>query len=236
MSAARKTLNHPAAGFTLLEVVIAISILSLIIGGVMASVSACLQSTEIVRRERVQQARCDALQSFLEHSLLVLPADAVLRYSLTDARGDQPPPLRLRARQPSLVFSSAPWQQGQTCETEILFRRQANNSLTLGGAVTANDSGTFLAADTVAASSFAWTPLMPGIRDVKWRFYDRDQARWLERWEKEDNRPALVELSLTFADATAPFHGVFWIPSQLGKETSGQPNDGTNLPTAPTAP
>jgi len=229
----RRHATAPRAAFTLLEVVIAVGILSLIVGGVMASVSACLQSTAIIRDERLYQGRCDVLQSLLAHSLMVLPADALLRYSLTDARGDLPAPLRLLARQPAMAFNSDSWPPGRTCESEILFRREANGSLTLGGVIATNETAAFLPADTIAAPSLAWTPLVRNIREVKWRFYDHDQARWLERWEKEESRPTLVELNLTFSESAIPFRGVFWIPAQPTKEATGPTNGGTNAPAVP---
>ncbi len=221
--------------FTLVEVVIAIAILSLIVGGVMASVAACLQSTQIVRSERLFQGRCDVLQSLLSHSLMTLPADALLRCSLTDSRNGEPAPLRLLSRQPAVIASSAASQPGRTCESEIIFRAEADGSFTMGSAIAANNASGFLPSEALASSALPWTPLVRNIREAKWKFYDHDQARWLDRWEKEESRPTLVELNLSFSESAIPYRGVFWIPAQPTKEATGPTNGGTNAP-PPAAP
>lgn len=223
-----KTTTGLKRGFTLIEVVIAVGILSLIVGGVMASVSACLQAADVVRRERVHQGRCDALQSILQHSLMVLPPDAILRYAGSDGRNDGPPPLRLLGRQPAFAFSSDPWRPGHGCESVLSLRRESNGTLTLGGFTATNDSPAFLPPESLAANA-TWTPLVQNIREAKLRFFDRNQARWMDQWDREDSRPALLELGLTFADSSSSFRGIFWIPSQLNSSPAG----GTNTP-APT--
>lgn len=227
----RRPLSSKA--FTLIEVVIAIAILSLIVGGVMASVMACLQATQVVRSERLFQGRCDVLQSLLSHSLMTLPGDALLRCSMTDTLSGEPAPLRLLSRQPVMIASSLASQPGRTCESEILFRRESDGSFTLGSALAGNGSPGFLPAETLTSPSLAWTPLVRNIREAKWKFYDHDQARWIERWEKEESRPTLVELDISFSESAIPYRGVFWIPVQPAKGTRGPTDGGENTPTHP---
>lgn len=222
-------------GFTLIEVVIAIAILSLIVGGVMASVSACLQSVEIVRQERTQQVQRDALHSLLQRNLMAVPMDAVIRCRPGVGASGGPPALQLRARQPAFVFTSNPWKPGRSCESALMLRREADGSLTLGGGVAASETADFFTPERLAGPTFPWIPLVRGIRKAQWRFFDSAQDLWLEQWDRQDIRPTLIELQLEFMDASTPFRGVFWLPASEVSETATGRNDPVANP-SPEAP
>ncbi|MEO8204736.1 MAG: prepilin-type N-terminal cleavage/methylation domain-containing protein [Chthoniobacterales bacterium] len=207
---------HCSKGFTLLEMTMAIGILALIVGGVMACVSACLQATEIVRRDRIHQEQCDALQSILSKSLMALSSDTVLRCSPADARTDEPAPLRFRASQPVLNLMASAVPAGWKSESIFDWRRGADGTLTLRAGILSDQTLNtgFSSRDAMASSSQEWMSLLSGIQSVKLRFYDSEKSEWVESWEKEDSRPALVEMSLSFSDASLPLHSIFWLPAQ----------------------
>lgn len=210
-------------GFTLIEVVIAIAILSLIVGGVMASVSACLQSVEIVQHERTQQVQRDALHSLLQRNLMAVPTDTVIRCRPGVGVSGSPLALQLRARQPAFVFTSNPWKPGRSCESALTLRSESDGSLTLGGGVTASDTADFFTPEMWTGPTFPWIPLVRGIRAAHWRFFDAVQNIWLDQWDRQDIRPTLIELQLEFMDASTPFRGVFWIPaSEVGETATGR--------------
>lgn len=221
MNFARSTIR----AFTLIEAVLAIAILCLIVGGVMAILQACLQSTEIVREERTAHVRRDVLQGLLQRSFLTLPMDTTLRCLPGVGTGAAPAPLQLRARQPAIVFTSSPWKPGRQCISAVLWRRQADGSFTLGGGVVANETTDYLRPEAIVSPEFPWIPLLPGIRAAQWRFFDATQSIWLEKWDRDDTRPSLVELSMEFTDSSTPFRGVFWIPNpKVGEAATGRTN------------
>ena len=62
-----------------------------------------------------------------------------------------------------------------------------------------------------ATEEGAWLRLLPDLREVKWRFYDETQQDWVDEWLGE-NRPPLVELTLTLLGEEIPRKFVFWLP------------------------
>lgn len=57
-----------------------------------------------------------------------------------------------------------------------------------------------------------WMPLLPGVVQMKWRFYKAADNTWLEEWD-DSTWPDLVELQLQMRDRNLPLRMVYSVPT-----------------------
>lgn len=57
-----------------------------------------------------------------------------------------------------------------------------------------------------------WMPLLPGVVQMKWRFYKAADNTWLEEWD-DSAWPDLVELQLQMRDRNLPLRMVYSVPT-----------------------
>ena len=66
-----------------------------------------------------------------------------------------------------------------------------------------------------------WLPLLNHVTGMSWRFWDDNQRDWLDEWTDASRLPQMVELSMTDIYRTAPIRVVFDVPDHLTQAQQG---------------
>jgi type II secretory pathway pseudopilin PulG len=215
-------------GFTLFEVLVSIAIFMLLAGGIFASVRAAFIASTQVVSDQLDSERLDSFQQFLRKLFLSLPADARVE-------------LKLR-QQPGL---------GDVVEVRLWpvpgFLQFGTNSSD-GAAVSAQPDGKggfrvmlgyFRADDSPdqrearLEKDSAWLMLLPGVKQIRWRFAPARNPVFSETWNEPSGRPGLAELTLEM-NGGATSVSQFWIPPlQRRSSTSGEAGAPQQPPNSP---
>ena len=199
-------------GFTLLEIIVAMTVFSIIAVSVFGVIDATMVSSgELQAAQRINNETAGFIE-LCRKTFATLPAAAVIRSDPEE--GNAP-------NGQEIVFTNAPsiFQWGESAMNY--------GSTTLG--VRAQDDGNFSL--SISRSDFAppdddapgatpdttlepddqgryWLPLIPNLQWVHWNFYDPAISDWTDTWTR-GARPHLVELQFLLPDDTIPVRAVF---------------------------
>ncbi len=240
-----------APAFTLMEVVIALTILGLITGTLFAIIQGSVRGAAQI--EQLQREN-DAIHRFLElcrQTFTTLPSSATLTLKPLDSRVDSGQELTISGSTHCFSFGLKPI----TYEDTILGLRPDpagatdQNGLPLQylclsreDLIPATDDRSLaLRQETTGLAApdeqgRHWMPLLPDVVQLKWRFYKEDDDTWLEEWEDSD-WPELIEVQLQMRDRTTPLRMVYSLPViQIiaGRATPASSGSATGGATTPT--
>ncbi len=219
-------MNRRRRAFTLFEVLVSIAIFMLLAGGIFASVRAAFVASTQVVGDQLDSERSDAFQQFLRKVFLSLPSDAKVELKLRQqpGRGDVvevrlwPVPGFLQFGADSsdgAVISAQPDGVGG-------FRMML-------GYFRAEDSPD--QRDQRLDREATWLMLLPGVKQVRWRFAPTRNPVYSETWTEQAGRPGIAELTLEMKNGANNVYQ-FWIPP-LQRRTSGSSESGTPPPAQP---
>lgn len=239
-----------ARAFTLMEVVIALTILGLITGTLFAIIQGSVRGAAQI--EQLQREN-DAIHRFLElcrQTFTTLPSSATLTLKPLDSRVDAGQELTISGSTHCFSFGLKPISYEDTIlglrpdpagatdqnglplqylclSREDLIPATDDRSLAL------RQETTGLAAPDEQGRH--WMPLLPDVVQLKWRFYKEEDDTWLEEWEDSD-WPELIEVQLQMRDRTTPLRMVYSLPViQIiaGRPTPASSASSTGASTAP---
>jgi len=246
-SAPRFALRPPrsAFAFTLVEVIAALTILALVTGSVYALLR---QSTEVAAELQNREREFQATRRFLDlcrSTLETLPPEATVSVASAEETGSTPE-LTITGAADAFRFSLDPEPEPAL----TLGLRPASSDFTANGATSESASRVAVTRETFAPEveegdfqvraageddffqpdeqGRYWIPLLSGVEDLEWRYWDGEQETWDADWTDAPERPVLVEMKLWLAERPAPLRAVYAPP------TAG-PGTGT-APGAPAAP
>jgi type II secretory pathway pseudopilin PulG len=246
-----KAARH-ATAFTLIEIVIAMTILGMITGTLFALIQGSVRGAAEI--ERIQREN-DSINRFLDlcrRTFTTMPSTATLTLTLLD-------PNSPTTSGQELTISGAPHSFGfgfnplSYKDTILGLRPDPNAATDQNGALLnylclsredlipqTDDSGLAMRQETTGLSApdeqgRYWMPLLPEVVTLKWRFYKEDDLTWLEEWDDSD-WPDLVEIQLVMKDRTAPIRMVYSVPTiqlvagngSTSTSTSSSANSGAN--------
>jgi prepilin-type N-terminal cleavage/methylation domain-containing protein len=199
-SAARRR----SAGFTLVEMVITLTVFVLLSAAIFGIISGVLTSASTLQGNQNRQDEVAALQSFLGKKLHDLPGQSLLgSYRRGDGEG---------LDQNGIIFGTAYFL------TAVDAKVQANGLYTLrlasfsSGTDAANGPAVFTKAVQEDDPSLAWTPLLHDVQHMAWRFEAYNAGQWSDQWMNPAIKPNLVEVSVQLAGDQNPTVMDFWIP------------------------
>lgn len=197
------------SGFTLIEVIAAISVLVIISGSVFLILRAALSGCVALETTQLDFQRQETLRRVLDRMFRELPA--TVRLTALAREGDA------GAAQVELApFDPLePWRptRDPLKEAVLILQEQANGLYTLGFRL--RDPELRSLADA-SAEGEEFFPLMRDVRFAAWRFFSADAREWLPSWTSAATRPALVELTWQAGDGTPPQRWVFRVaPAQI---------------------
>lgn len=192
-----------AGGFSLVEVLLALSIFMLLAGGIYAAVSVTIDASAAVAEARVQSERLDGMERLLRETFLTLPGDSTTEVRRRGEALD----MQISPSPSWTLFSRGAGEQGLAFSVQP----QVNGRGTLAVANFAvHPSPQRVEAELSAAS---WISLLPDLQNVRWRLAGtKSGGRWQETWEAGNGRPALVNLEFQLADGT-PVSWFFKVPA-----------------------
>ncbi len=192
--------------FSLIEVVVAITILSLITTSLFAIIRGAVRgATEIENLQR----EADQISRFLDllrKTFTTLPGTATLTLTVTGNSVSDLQELLVAGAPRSFGFGSTPISYS---ETTLGLRPDLNGATDENGAPIFDLS--ISREDIIPRSGDDEMALLPGVTQLKWRFYKQDEDAWYEEWEESD-WPNLIEVQIVMRDRTTPIRMVCGVP------------------------
>lgn len=230
--------SHPHQAFTLIEVVMALSILALLSGMVFGIMRVSLKTAFETRKMQMENDEVSRFIMLSRHTLQNLPGTAILSLKVIETGDPVQQELTISGVPEAFAFGSNPmsykdtilgmrpdvaateasteginlYYVGLSREDLIPNDPSQKNSIASGtgeGLATPDDQGRF------------WMPLLSGVTSITWRFYKEDGDTWEEEWDSTD-LPQLVEMNLMLQGRTVPIRSVFALPTT--KLTAANPS------------
>ncbi len=223
--------RHTRAGMTLLEVVLALSVLAMLAATIFLMVETTMRATVIIQESWTRQQQIDRLTYLCRHTLRNLPRSATIAGGFEDVDGREMPVLTFKNLPGLEVFGST---------------GQADEELSLMG-IPRLGGGYHLAVRIVTPPPEGgldepiedFITLVQDLAVLEWRFFQTGDEEWRYEWTDEQNRPSLIQLVLMAIEETRTNHATFWIPIRTAvfQDSSGSvPSGGGSAPGAPAQP
>lgn len=242
--------RHPA--FTLIEVVIGITILSMITVTLFAIIRGSMKGASEIEH---LQRESDSVNRFIElcrRTFSTLPSTATLGLKLVQNTEPVIQELTVTGSPDCFPFGMNPI----TLKETVLRLRPHPDAITDENGMPLNylclsredlipktdDQQTGIRQETTGLyapdeEGRYWMPLLPDVVSFKWRFYVEKEDTWYEEWSKSA-WPDLIEAQLVLKDRTLPIRMVFTAPvltitagrapSTTGSSTSNNGNNNNN--------
>ncbi|MDF1753090.1 MAG: prepilin-type N-terminal cleavage/methylation domain-containing protein [Verrucomicrobiales bacterium] len=214
-------------GFTLVEIVIAMTILALISGTVMAILVQAGDTAAEIRDTDLKDEEVSRFLELLERTVETLPIDATIEMLPAAETISGFPEMKISnavgaftfgediGSAGELVIGLQPQQEseneGQFFELAISRDSFSPEDTDGDGMVFGAGSEDFLTAD---AEGRYWLPLVSDIISASWRYWDEESNEWLTEWQGE-NLPPLLEFSVEDSHRPGPVRVVFEVPEHL---------------------
>jgi prepilin-type N-terminal cleavage/methylation domain-containing protein len=230
--------RRTAKGFTLLELVIALTLLAIFSGTLFSIVRGSVKAaTEI---EHVQQTN-DQVNRFIalcRQTFQNLPNTAILALKITESNVPVQQELTISGVPECFPFGTSPISYKDTIlglRPDAVANENAADGVptySLGLSredLIPTDSSQSAGVTRASGDGLAspdeegrfWMPLLPEVTSLNWRFYREADDLWEEEWDDETALPQLVELNLLLKDRTQPMRVVFALPTS--KLTAANP-------------
>ncbi|MAS97145.1 MAG: hypothetical protein CMO55_28475 [Verrucomicrobiales bacterium] len=224
----RRSNKHLQSGFSLFEIVVAVSILGIIAGAVL---SILWQAGDTAAEIRYMDRRDEEVSRFLtllRETIENLPEDGTMEMVPAEESSTGYNELKLGNCATAFVFGE---KIGTSEETLIALRpsvdaTQAEPTFELAisrsdftpedesgsGMVFRAGADDFLQADEEGRY---WLTLLTDVSAASWRFWDEDNQEWLDEWTDDSAMPPLLEFSLVERGNLSPLSVVFEVPDSV---------------------
>jgi hypothetical protein len=198
-----------SSGYLLLEVLLALAVLTLVVGMVFRVIQTTVKATADINFLQTQQRKVDGISELLRRNFESMPATCL--FQTRKGNGSL-----------ELVFRYAPFnfswvRAGANFGTVVLAGRpQPDGRLALS---VLQESGNSLDSyiDAGNEKKAEWFPLMNDVEQLNWRFYSAGTGKWLSDWPDIATKPNLVELTFKLAGRNHTERCVFrWPTAQIG--------------------
>jgi type II secretion system protein J len=206
----KKSLETAASsGYLLVEVLLAIAILSIVVVMVFQIIQTTLRVTSEINFLQTQQRKVDGICELLRRNFVNMPATCLFQ-------------TRNHNGSTELIFRYAPfnfsWMKpGAKFGTVVIASRpQPDGRLALS---VLEESGNALESyvDSGIEWKSDWVPLVNDVDRLTWRFYDGRTGKWSSDWPDTGVKPNLVEINIKLAGRNHLERGVFrWPIAQTG--------------------
>jgi hypothetical protein len=188
-----------SAGYLLLEVLLALAVLSIVVGLVFRIIQTTSRVTSDVQFLQGQQEHSDGIYEILRKDLESLPLTAEFQTKRTKDEF-------------RLIFDNASFN--------LSWRGQQSGFGTVILAVQTQPDGRFrLVATEIPEPSVSdpeaappppiVTTLVTGLVRCNWRFYDLNSRKWVTDWTNSSDRPSLFECTFQVSGQPSPVRAVF---------------------------
>jgi general secretion pathway protein J len=215
-------------GFTLLEIVLAMTILALLAGAIYAISTAAIETTKEALVEQFTLRRLEGFLHITRDAFLNLPANGALYLDTSNSSNN--------GGLPDLYFQNATGLFGLASlagGTLILSARPSNDGtrvfsiLRLPKNVQASDLNNFYQSDS-------WISLLPRIKKPHWSFFKNGE--WLDEWPQGTGRPQLVRLQMEVVGVKNTIESIFYVPVLVKNSFSTFTPNNPNTPNPSPSP
>jgi hypothetical protein len=197
-----------SSGYLLLEVLLALAVLSIVVGMVFQIIQTALKVTADINFLQTQQRKVDGITELLRRNFDSMPRSCVFQTRKINGSLE-------------LIFRSAPFnfswvKAGANFGTVVLANRpQSDGRLALS---VLQESGNAMDSYVDAGNEKAeWFPLMNDVEELSWRFFDEATGKWSPEWPNTAAKPNLVQLTFKLAGRNHMERCVFrWPIAQTG--------------------
>jgi len=202
------------AGFTLLEVVITMTIFVFLCAAVFGLMSGVLQGTSSLQDNQNRRDQAERLNAFLARKLKGLPAgSSVISYRRGTGDGLTQNGVILGHDQNLIALDAKIQPNGYYTLRFATFdpATMSRNTTTLPALI--------LESSVIEDTSVSWTPLIQDITRLSWKFQSLNATNWLDLWSDPSNTPNMVEFSMQQAGDLQPSVMDFWLPQMMPAQT-----------------
>jgi type II secretory pathway pseudopilin PulG len=228
-----KPISHPpffrarSSGFTLFEMIVALSMFVLLTTGIFSISQSTLELTESISLAQDRSLIRQNFIEFMRRSFRTLPGEAEVRLVVKQKGSTYVPNLYIVNGGSSFTpgMSLAPDTSMDVYAEErpggylrvmlrVLNQKQTQAMRALQPVRYTNDQITL--------------PLLDNVSRFQWRFYDSMTNRWENNWNQA-RRPILAEMNLQLDDGFES-RSVFWLPPVIPNAVQGMPQQQGTLP------
>ncbi len=228
----RKRISHRASpAFTLIEIMLALAIFSLLAGAVFFSVQAVGNASAILGTEQLRARKTDAFLSWCRKGFHNLSARSEIALQTRDS-GAAGLAVELVIHRAPGAFSLGEFDAGGT---EIVLgaipdgRGAATVSVArFPGNLTEREQRRYL-------EETEWIPLLEGVKNLSWTFWNPAEKKFLEEWPEGQGLPEMIHLKMVL-DSGEIVEAVFRPPTLQKQTETAQPNDTPSPSPVPVPP
>lgn len=219
-------------GYFLLEVVLAIAIAALLMGGVFALANGSLALSNTMSEEGARAISNEAFFTFLGRNLSELPGNADLDLTLEDGGSHYLSELTFQNTPTSFSWSGQS-VSAEAVQLATVLRRSGDLDIVLryyeDPILDEPESGDLVVTDPVAE-----IVLLRNVWRFEWHALDARTMEWDRIWDVRGRLPLQLELNVIFDRAGEEIIHYFWIPPKVDPETvmRSQQRTGPNQPGA----
>ncbi len=246
-----------AAGFTLAEIVIGLTILAMITGTLFAVISTSVRAASDIERLQRENDSINRLVELFRQAFTTMPSTTTLELTVTERSDPVLQELTITSNPNCFGFGTNPISYKPTIIGLRPDMVQTNSpetnlprytlSLSREDLIPATDDAEFASQDVNSITApdeqgRYWMPLLSAVNSLTWKFYKQSDDTWLEEWS-ESRWPDLVEVNILMEGRIHPIRAVFGVPtlslrsaSQRGGSSSGSTTPSTPSTSAPSSP
>jgi hypothetical protein len=197
------------AGYLLLEVLLAVAVLSISVVIIFRIIQTTLKATADITFLQTQQRKVDGISQLLRRNFESMPQSCTFQTRSVNGSLE-------------LIFRSAPFNfswvtsKANFGNVVIASRSLPNGRLAL---TVLQESGDALNSyvDGSNEKKGEWFPLVDDAEQLSWRFFDGQAEKWTSDWPNPSTKPSLVELTFKLAGRNHLERCVFrWPMAQTG--------------------
>ena len=230
----RSSNGRERAGFTLLEMVIAMGVLSMLLVGIFSVAKSTMELSGDLAYGQERHMMRQNFIDFMRRSFRTLPGEAEFRLEVKSGAGTYLPTL-------TVINGGTSFSPGEALppETgvELTAEKLPGGYLRVLLRLLDEEQTAMLRNGQPPARSGVQTvlPLMDNVGRFEWKFFDPNTQRWETLWQ-DSRRPLMAELNMQLDDGE-PLRAVFWIPpvqrSMLTTPAAGAPMGAGGAPIPP---
>jgi type II secretory pathway component PulJ len=197
------------AGYLLLEVLLAVAVLSISVVMIFRIIQTTLKATADITFLQTQQRKVDGISQLLRRNFESMPQSCTFQTRSVNGSLE-------------LIFRSAPFNfswvtsKANFGNVVIASRSLPNGRLAL---TVLQESGDALNSYVNGSNEKKgeWFPLVDDAEQLSWRFFDGQAEKWTSDWPNPSTKPSLVELTFKLAGRNHLERCVFrWPMAQTG--------------------
>ena len=233
--------NPRRSGFTLLEVVMAMFLMTLLIGMVFGIARSSLTLGNLVVKSENEEMLHQAFFELLGKRFSALPGNTRFDLQVQNTSGQYLSDLTLQNVPLSFTWGGQP-RIAKAVQLSTVRRRSGFLSIVLRyyeNEILEGSAAVESGKSVIDNKPFAEVELVKDVAYFEWRVLDGTSMEWQYDWDIQGRLPLQLELTLAFGDKGEEMRHIFWIPPKQDPEVALRQimqSSGTSTTTPTTKP